>query len=446
MKERLMDIGQWAVDQARGKGVQAESFVLHSEDLTVDIVDGQVETLKEAEEIGLGIRVFQGKRTGFAFTTDLSQQAVMDAIDQAMNGARYTADDEYNSLPEVSAVYPTIDTYDPAIEKTGMEAKIELAREVERQAKAYDKRIKVIERAGYEESRYSVAVINSSGIKAFQKAAYCGIYIFLVAEENGDAQTGFSTQAFRHYQELDPVFVGREGAMTAVRSLGARTAPSRMMPCILEPYVMTNFLGILAGSFGADAVQKGKSALAGKVGQEVASSILTLVDDGIYEKGVASFPFDGEGWPSQRTVLVDKGVLKGYLYDTYTANKDKTRSTGNGIRGSFRGLPAVGTTNFYVEPGTVSPEKLREDMANGLYITEVMGMHTANPISGDFSVGASGMMIENGQISYPVRGLTIAGNLYGFLKDIEGLGSDLRFFGDTGSPSVMVKSLSVAGD
>lgn len=441
-----MDIGQWAVEQAHGKGVQAESFVLHSEDLSVDVVDGQVETLKEAEEIGLGIRVFQGKHTGFAFTTDLSKQAVMDAIEKAINGAKYTADDEYNCLPAVAESYPTIDTYDPIIETTDMDAKIELAREVERRAKAYDKRIKVIERAGYEDSRYSVAVINSSGVKVFQKGAYCGIYVFLVAEENGDAQTGFSTQALRHYQELDPVFVGQEGAMTAVRSLGAKSAPSRMMPCILEPYVMTNFMGVLAGSFGADAVQKGKSALAGKLGQEVASSIVTLVDDGIYEKGVASFPFDGEGWPSQRTLLLEKGVLHGFLYDTYTACKDKTRSTGNGIRGSFRGLPSVGTTNLYVEPGLLTPEKLREDMTNGFYITEVMGMHTANPISGDFSVGASGMMIENGQITYAVRGVTIAGNLYDFLKDIEGLGSDLRFFGGTGSPSVRVKALSIGGE
>lgn len=446
MKEKLMEIGQWAVTQARSKGISAEAFALHSEDLTVEVVDGQVETLKQSEEIGLGIRILDQMRPGFSFTTDLTRSSVDAAITRAIEAARHAAVDEANGFALNGRKYPEIYVYDPEIQQQPLEKKIEMAREVERQARAVDKRIKLIERAGYEESRYTVAIVNDNGIQAWEKAAYSGIFVFTVAEEEGDAQTGFSVLAKRRFAELDPVFVGQEGANDALRSLKARTIPSQSMPCILEPYVMTNFLGVLSSSFGSDAVQKGKSALQGKIGERIGSAQVTLVDDGTYENGLASFPFDGEGVPSQRTVLMEKGMLKAFLYDTYTAKKEGVDSTGNGTRGSFRGLPSVGTTNFYLEPGSGSAEELYRDVKRGLYITEVMGMHTANPISGDFSVGAAGIMIENGVLTYPVRGAAIAGNLFDFLMDVEGIASDLRFYGGIGSPSVRIKALSVAGE
>ncbi len=446
MRDELLKTGRWAVEQARGNGVEAEAFVLHSEDLTIEVRDGQVDTLKQAEEIGLGIRVFQGNRLGFSFTTDLSQDAVRETIKRAIQGAKYTADDKNNGLPDVADGYPEIATYDEEIEKTDLETKVEMARQIEAEARKHDQRVRIVESSGYEDSRYSVAVVNSRGTEAFQKAAFCGLYISLMAEENGEMQTGFSVEAKRYIKELDPARVGKEGAHNAVRILGAKGAPSRPLPCILEPYVMTNFLSVLSNSFSADAVQKGKSTFKGKVGQVIASNLVTLVDDGTYEKGISSFPFDGEGWPSQRTVLIEQGKLEGFLYDSYTARKDQTRSTGNGMRGSFRGLPSVGTTNLYLQPGTATPEALWQDFDRGLYVTEVMGMHTANPISGDFSLGASGIMIEKGKLTYPVRGVTIAGNLFDFMRDIEGIGSDLRFFGGTGSPSVRVKSLSIGGE
>jgi len=446
LRDELLKAGRWAVEQARGNGVEAEAYVLHSEDLTIEVRDGQVDTLKQAEEIGLGIRVFQGNRMGFSFTTDLNQQAVRETIQRALEGARYTADDKYNGLPGAVSSYPEMATYDEEIEKTDLETKVEMARRIETEAKKHDARVKIVESSGYEDSRYSVAVVNSRGTEAFQKGAFCGLYISLMAEENGEMQTGFSVEARLNIKELDPARVGKEAARNAVRILGAKGAPSRPLPCILEPYVMTSFLGVLSNSFSADSVQKGKSTLKGKLGQVIASGQVTLVDDGTYEKGIASFPFDGEGWPSQRTVLIQQGELKGFLYDSYTARKDKTASTGNGMRGSFRGLPSVGTTNLYLQPGAAAPETLWQDIERGLYVTEVMGMHTANPISGDFSLGASGIMIEKGKLTYPVRGVTVAGNLFDFLRDIEGIGSDLRFFGGTGSPTVRVKSLSIGGE
>jgi len=193
-------------------------------------------------------------------------------------------------------------------------------------------------------------------------------------------------------------------------------------------------------------VQKGKSFLAGKIGQTVAAGNFTLVDDGTSPQGIASFPFDGEGVATQRTVLIDRGILKGFLYDTYTANKANTKSTGNGVRGSFRSLPGVGITNLFVLPGVSRPEQLIKEVSQGLFVTEVMGIHTANPISGDFSVGAAGILIENGELTRPVRSITIAGNLQEFLQGVEGVGEDLRFFGGIGAPTLRVKGLSIAGE
>jgi PmbA protein len=213
----------------------------------------------------------------------------------------------------------------------------------------------------------------------------------------------------------------------------------------MEPYVVTRFMSILSASIEADAVQKGKSMLADKVGQQAASIQVNLIDDAASEEGMASFPFDGEGVASERKVIIEKGELKGFLYDTYTGLKAGLRSTGNGIRGSFRSLPGVGATNLILSPGIQLPNQLIKDIDCGFYITDVMGMHTANPISGDFSVGAAGIMIEKGKLTYPVRGVTIAGNLLDLLQDIEAVGNDLRFYGGKAASTIRIKNISIGG-
>ena len=204
MRDELLKAGRWAIEQARNRGVEAEAFLLHSEDLTIEVRDGQVDTLKQAEEIGIGVRVFRDNRMGFSFTTALDQAAVREAIERALAGARYTADDENNGLPGAVNSYPEMATYDEYIEKTELETKVEMARQVEAEARRHDKRVKVVESSGYEESRYSVAVVNSRGTEAFQRGAFCGLYISLMAEENEQVQTGFAVEARRHIKELDP--------------------------------------------------------------------------------------------------------------------------------------------------------------------------------------------------------------------------------------------------
>lgn len=446
MQERLTRIGQEIIDQAQRLGVDAEVFLLHNRELSIEVVEGQVDTLKEAEEMGLGLRVIKGSRLGFAFTSDLSPKALQDVWDDAVRICSYTAPDEYQSLPEGPADYPSLEIYDPIIANTSIEEKIELARQAERATRQHDPRIAVIERAGYEDSEFHSLILNTRGVHAYARGNYCGTYVFAVAEEDEDAQTGFSMSIRQKLADLDPLAVGQEAARNAVRCLHARSAPSGRVPCIMEPYVVTRFLGIIAQMADAGAVQRGKSLFRGRRGQKVGAECLSLTDDGIYPGGIGSFPFDSEGVPCQRTELIKGGYLAGYLYDTYTANRDNTRSTGNGQRGSFRGLPSVGSTNFMIEPGTLSLNQLMSDIPYGFYITEVMGMHTANPISGEFSVGAAGLLIEKGQLTKPVRGVTIAGNILQLLDSVEAVGSDLRFFGGRGAPFLRIHYLSLSGE
>ena len=267
----------------------------------------------------------------------------------------------------------------------------------------------------------------------------------MVAAEGEDQQTGFGLQYRLKYKDLDPKQVGEEAAEKAVRMLGAKEINTQRATVVLDPYVATNFLGLIAPALSAEAVQKGRSLFAGKVGKSVGSSLLTIIDDGAMEGGVISAPMDGEGVPAGKTVLVDEGELRGYLHNTYTAAKDGVQSTGNGTRGSFKGTPEVGTTNFYIAPGNTPRDQLLSQVDKGLYITEVMGMHTANPISGDFSVGASGLWIENGQFTKPVRGVAIAGNIMDLLNAIDCIGSDMTFFVGKGSPTLRIARMTISG-
>lgn len=446
MGTNFRDLAANVVQKARQMGAdQSEAFLIKSKDLTIDVSNGSVETLKLAEDRGLGVRVFRNCRIGFAYTSDLGQTAVDEIINQALANSDKTSPDEYNYMPKPGGQYTNLELFDPEIEKISVEEKIDIARNIEKKAKEYDARIAITERSSYFDAEYEITLLNSLGISADYKGAYCGCYADLVAEDKGDNQTGFAIRLSLKYKDLDPSNVGQEAAEKAVRKLGATTVGTQKAVIIFDPYVATNFLGVIAPALSAEAVQKGKSLFAGKVGQRVASDKLTITDFGAMPNGIASAPFDGEGVPTTKTVLVSGGELKGFLHNTYTAAKDGVPSTGNGIRSSFKSTPEVGVTNFYIEPGPHKPEDLIKDITAGLYITDVMGMHTANPISGDFSVGAAGIWIENGKMTKPVRGVAIAGNILDLLQEVEGVGTDLTFFGSKGSPTVRISKMTISG-
>jgi PmbA protein len=208
---------------------------------------------------------------------------------------------------------------------------------------------------------------------------------------------------------------------------------------------MTELLGVLETAFSAESVIKGKSFLAGKDGKEVASPLVNIIDSGALEGQLGSSPFDGEGVKTGQTIVIKQGQLQGFLHNLYTANKMGVKSTGNAVRGSYKSTPEVGTTNFYLDKGKISREDLLKEIKRGVYVTEVMGMHTANPISGDFSLGASGLLIENGELTKPVKGIAIAGNLKELLMGIDAVADDLTFFVGKGAPTVRIQGITISG-
>lgn len=422
-----------------------EVYLSNNRELSIDVRDGKTETMKLAGERGLGLRLFKNGRVGFAFTSDLSAKNVEEVLEQALANATSTAEDPYRNMPGPVTVYPQLNLYDHKIMNTPVEEKIKLAMSMEDSARKYDTRIKKVEGSSYTDVESEIILMNSRGVELSFKGTYCGIYIALVAVQGDENQTGFALNYSLQYDQLNGPAIGQEAAMKAVRMLGAKTVPSMTLPVVFDPYVATGFLGLLAPGLTAEAVQKGRSLFADKVGTRVASEKLSITDDGSLPGAIASSPFDGEGVPTSMTKLITGGILSGFLHNTYTAAKDNVDSTGNGVRGSYKSTPEVGATNFFIESGFTNPSDIIAGINKGLYLTEVLGMHTANPISGDFSVGVSGLMIERGQITFPVRGVALAGNIIDMMQKIESVGNDLTFFGGRGSPTIMVREMSLSG-
>lgn len=445
MTGELLAIAAAAVEEARKRGATlAEAYAVRGQEVTAEVRHGKVETLKTARDRGLGIRVISGQRAGFAFTTDLSRTGVADAVAAALANAAQTAPDAYNALPEPDK-YPAPELLDPAIGAAAVEEKLALAQRMENAALNFDPRVKVIESSTYQDAEVEVAIVNTLGVTAAYTGAVCGLFISLAAEADGESQTGFALDYRRRYRELDPEAVGREAAERAVRMLGGKPAPSKRTTVVLDPYVAAGLLGVLAPALTGEAVQKGRSFFAGKEGRRVAAPSVTIIDDGALAGGLATAPFDGEGVPAGRTVLIEGGILRGFVHNVYTGRKGGARSTGNGIRASFKSTPEVGMTNFYLVPGKKRPADLIADVEDGFYVAEVMGLHTANPVSGDFSVGAAGLWISGGELVRPVRGVAIAGNLRDLLLHVDDLADDLRWFGSRGAPTVRVRDVVVSG-
>ncbi len=428
------------------KADSSEVFLRASAATSIEIKDQQVDAFERATDIGAGLRVLLAGRLGFAFTTDFSDQALKTLAQAAVTNAQNTKPDQYHSLPGKPPVsYQSVTIYDPAIVALTEQEKIDRVKAMEREAFAVDPRIKRIRKAQASFSASETLIMNSGGAEVSYKSTACSSSIEVVAEENGESQAGSEFDVNRFYRKLAMEEVGRKAAHRALDLLGARHIESVKAPVILDATVAQEFLSLMAGGFSAESVQKKRSLFIGKLDTVVASPVITVLDDGLLEGGIGTAPSDDETVAMRKKTVIEKGLLAMFLYNTYTANKDKTLSTGNGIRGGFKGIPGVGVTNLYIEPGRESPENLIASIDRGLYVADVMGMHTANPVSGDFSVGATGFWIEKGEKAFAVREITIAGNILDLMKHIDAVGSDLRFSGRIGSPSLLVKEISIGG-
>ncbi len=428
------------------KADAAEVFLRSYTATTIEVKERQVDAFDRARDIGAGLRVLVGRRLGFAFTTDFSDAALETLARAAIMNARHTEPDEYHAIPRKRASpYQSVMIYDPEVVALTEKEKIDRVMAMEREAFAVDPRVKRIRKASAGFSDAETQIMNTHGAEVSYKSTACSSSIEVVAEDRGESQAGLEFDVNRFYRKLEIEEVGRRAARRALDLLGAKRIESIKAPVVLEAPVGQEFLSMMASGFSAESVQKKRSLFIGKLGKEVASGMITVYDDGLLENGLGTAPSDDETVPMKKKTVIEQGRLAMFLYNTYTANKDKTLSTGNGMRGSFKAIPGVGVTNLYIEPGKNSLDELIGSIDTGLFVTDIMGMHTANPISGDFSVGATGFWIEKGKKAFPVREITIAGNILDLMKHVDAVGSDLRFFGKIGSPSLRVKELSIGG-
>lgn len=444
-----LDLVQQTLAFAKQAGAdEAEALLSRRRVLTIEVSNGTVETIKQAEDHGLAVRALVGARLGLSYATDLSEASLRRAAQRAVEIARASDADAFVGFADPSPI-PTVAGFDPEMDQHAVDEKIERAFAIERAARQYDPRIVLTRRITYAERESVEAIANTRGLVAEQCNNGCGGGGMVIARDAKEQEVGFGSDAKRRYAEFDPVKIGVEAAEKAVLMLGATNVATQRASILLEPKMTGAFLGIIASLVSADNVQKGKSLLAGKIGQAVAASSVTLVDDGAFTGAPGMRAFDDEGVPSQCTIVIAEGVLQNYLHSTYTARKANTRSTGNATRASFKTAPEAQPSNFYLHPGTESPDALCASIKRGLWVRNLMNLHTANPISGEFSFGANGLWIENGNIVGPVRGVTISGNLTDWLLNIRGIGNDVVWQGgygiSVGAPSVLIEDVSIAG-
>lgn len=446
----MIDLAKKALDCAIAAGVdQAEAFALRSRTTKIKVYRQEVEELSSSTGSGVGIRVFRGRSVGYAYASDVSRQSLRDAGADAVANAGVAAPDEYLGLPEPAENFPAVDLYSQKLKTVPLAEKIELAREVERAALERDRRVIQVEAATYVEADTSVAIANSLGFgREFQETT-CYSFLQAIAEQDGQMQTGTSFTTGREPGELEGIKCGREAADRAVSLLGASQCSSMNCAVVMDPFVAAGLIGVIGSGLTGEAVQKKRSLFADREGRPVAASAFTLVDDGTHPQGLASAPFDGEGVPTQETVLIKDGILQGFLYDAYTGRKGGRPSTGNGSRGSYRSMPRVGPTNLRVVGGAGSLKDIIASVDRGFYVMDITGIHSgANPVSGDFSVGAAGRLIKDGRLSDPVREVTVAGNLLSILKSVKIVGGDNRwvpFGGSIHAPTLLIGEMTVSG-
>jgi PmbA protein len=441
----LGELVRAAVDAAEG-GEAVEAYAEESRHTEVRAHKGEVEGLEFAESRGVGVRLITGGRLGYAFAADPSTEEVREAVARARENASVATEDEHNVLPGAQPAEPLPSLFRESLAGTPTDRKVEFALELERVATSSDERVKKVDHTEIGDAVSRVAIASTAGVDAEYARTDCWAVVEALAEDGDETQAGWSFRVGRDLDELRWRDVAAEAVERAARILGATKPPSSKVPVVLDPFAASSFLGVLAGALSAEAVQKGRSLFASMVGERVGSELCTLVDDGRLLDGPAAAPFDDEGVPTGRTELFSGGVLKGFLHNTYTADRGETTSTGNARRGGYKTPPDVGTSNFFLQGGTTPVADLLARAEGGVLIQDVSGVHSgANPISGEFSVGATGLRIENGALGAPLREMTVASTLPEMLAGIAAVGDDLRFFTSVGVPTVLIAEMTVAG-
>jgi PmbA protein len=433
-------------DSSVKRGATAAEVILRQRtEFSVTVRLGEVEKLRQSTDQGVGIRVLIDGRQASVSGSDLSQSAIASLIDEAVELARLTSPDDSAALPdsqELATTIPDLDLYDEAIEKLTPEEQIEMGLRAERAAQAYSGQIINFDGGGFDSGHGSVILANSLGFAGEFRATTCSLASVPVATEDGRMQRDYWYDVRRKLSEMDsPEEIGVTAAKRTLRKLGARPVPTQSVPVVFEPTMAGELLGDVFHAVSGESIFRKASFLVGQLGEKIASQRVTVIDDGTMPRGLGSRPFDGEGLPTRRTVVIRDGTLESYLLTTYTARKLGLKSTGNAGRG-LTGAPVVEAGNLYIEPGPDSPDEIIGSLSRGFLVTELLGFGV-NIVTGDYSRSASGIWIEKGELTFPVQGVTIAGNLKEMLNSIEMIGNDLEFRGNIASPTLLIGKMTI---
>ena len=442
----IKGIAEQLVKRCLKKGADAaEVYIESGRNLTLDIRKGDVETVQEAAAAGAGIRVFVQGRMAFASSNDLGEKALGEAVGRAIELARVTTADPNNVLPDDPAVTEVAGLHDPAIARVPMEEKIALAKRLEELAMK-DPRITKSDGASYGESEGEIVIANSNGLLKGYRSTSCGCGVAVVAEKGEQKSSGGDFCGRRFYADLKPAEeIAAKAARDAYAALDPRPVKTQRAPVVFHADISRALLGGIVAAVDGERVLQGASFLGRKLGEKVASELVTLIDDGTREKGLASAPFDGEGVPTGKRVLVERGVLRGFMYNSAVAKRAGVKSTGNASRDGFTGLPGIGPHNVSMAAGTAKFDDVVAATKTGLLVMDITG-YGINPVNGNFSGGAGGFWIENGRIAFPVRGLTIAGTAAEVLEGIDLAADDLDPDLTVAAPTFRVRVLQIGGE
>jgi PmbA protein len=446
----LRELAQELVRRAvAGGATAAEAVVREGDEFSTLVRLGQVETLKESGSRAVGIRVFFGKRAASTYSSDFSREGLDRMLNSALALAKITSEDPFGGIPEpqqLGQLTADLDLYHEDVYSLPGADRIDYARRAEKAALDFDPRIKNSEGGSFDAATGHKVLANSHGFVGEYRRSYCSVAAIPIAQdEKGAMQRDYWFSVSRNLRRLDRAEkVGRIAAERTIRRLGARKAKTAQVPVIFDPMVAASILEHIFEGVNGDSVYRGASFLAGKLGQKIAGDNVTVVDDGTIPGGFGTSPFDGEGIPTRRTLVIENGILSSYLLNTYTAKKLGLQTTGNASRG-LAGTPGIGPGNYFLQPGQRTPKEIIGDVQEGLYVTEFLG-HGANLVTGDYSRGASGLWISGGELTYPVEEITVAGNLKDIFFHISEIGNDLEFRGSVASPTIRIDGLTVGGE
>jgi PmbA protein len=448
MDEVSLEMGEWVLEQAQHAGASAaEVMMISAESLSAAVRLGEVEKLKSSRERRLGIRVFTGQSAATASTSELERDSLRQFVVDTVELARLTAPDPFSGLPDPELhprSLPDLDLADSQHRIIPAEQALKMAREAEAAALGHDPRIKNSEGAGFDSGVYQLIFMNSQGFSGSFRGTTFSLSTVVIAETDGAMQRDYWYSTNRHFDRLEaPEEIGRHAAQRTLRRLGARKVKTIAAPVVFDPDMAAGLIRSLAGAASGTALYKRASFLLDRLRHQVASPNVTIIDDGTIAGLLGSRPFDGEGLATRRKALVQKGELSSYLLDCYSARKLGLAPTGNAARG-LSDAPGVSPHNLYLEPGPYTPEQIIRSVPHGLFVTELIGFGV-NGVTGDYSRGASGLWIENGELAYPVEEITIAGNLKEMYLAIEMVGNDLSWRSSVAAPTVKISEMTIAG-